>query len=101
MDRKQLRDLLQPFSLKCTEKGKPLTDMCIVEAFPGDSSTSYIIQVKADWVDGASCSDALEFLFEILWETTDEEIRKKVFSIQILDSKDILHCWSDNPASQV
>jgi hypothetical protein len=41
------------------------------------------------------CSDAIYFLFDILWETTDEDVRKKIFSIQILDSKDELHCWSE------
>lgn len=97
MDRKQLRELLHPFSIECAEKGKPLTDMCLEEAYPGDSSTSYIIQIKADWVDGTSCSDAIDFLFDILWETTTEETRKRIFSIQVLDSKDKLHCWSDSP----
>lgn len=100
MDRKQLKELLQPFSNQCEEKGKPLTDMCIEEAFPGDSSTSYIVQVKADWVDNTSCSDAIDFLFEILWETTDEETRKRIFSIQVLDTTDTLQCWSDSPITQ-
>lgn len=99
MDRKQLKELLQPFSKQCSEKGKPLTDMCIEEAFPGDSSTSYIIQIKADWVDDTSCADAIDFLFEILWETTTEETRKRIFSIQVLDNSDTLHCWSDTPVA--
>lgn len=92
MDRKQLKELLQPFSKQCSEKGKPLTDMCLEEAFPGDSSTSYIVQVKADWIDRMSLSDAIDFLFDILWETTDEETRRKIFSIQVLDTKDTLPC---------
>jgi hypothetical protein len=99
MDRKQLKELLQPFRQKCAEQGKPLTDICIVEAFPGDSSTSYIVQVKADWIDGTSCADAIDFLFDILWDTTEEEIRKKIFSIQVLNSKDVLHCSADSPTN--
>jgi hypothetical protein len=95
MDRKQLKNLLEPFRAKCTEKGKPLTDICVEEAFPGDTSTSYIIQVKAPWVHGMGCSDAIDFLFDALWETTNEETRKKVFSIQVLDGRDELHCWSE------
>lgn len=95
MDRKQLKELLQPFLAKCAEEGKPLKDICVEEAFPGDLSTSYIIQVKASWVDEMYCSEAIDFLFDILWETTDEEIRKKVFSIQVLDSNDELHCISE------
>ncbi|MBW8687497.1 hypothetical protein [Chitinophaga rhizophila] len=100
MDRNELKTSLEPFLAKCTDKGRPLTDICIEEAFPGDSSTSFIVQIKADWVDGSNCSDAIDFLFEILWETTTEEIRRKVFTIQILDAKDVLHCWSDSPVEK-
>ncbi len=95
MDRKQLNELLKPFLAACAKKGKPLSDICLEEAFPGDISTSYIIQVKAAWVDEMYCYDAIDFLFDVLWETTNEETRKKIFSIQILDSKDELHCSSD------
>lgn len=95
MDRKELKKLLEPFQAKCSEKGKPLTNICVEEAFPGDTSTSYIIQVKAPWVDAMYCSDAIDFLFDTLWETTNVETRKKVFSIQVLDSRDELHCWSE------
>ena len=77
MDRKELIQLLEPFQAKCAEKGKPLADICVEEAFPGDISTSYIIQVKAPWVDNMYCSDAIDFLFDALWETTNEETRDK------------------------
>lgn len=100
MDRKQLIELLRPFRSKCAEKGKPLTDICVEEAFPGDLSTSYIIQVKAPWVDDMDCSGAIDFLFDTLWETTNEETRKKVFSIQVLDSRDEFHCWSEHSMAE-
>ncbi len=99
MDRTKLIELLQPFKKKCAEKGKPLDDLCIEEAFPGDASTSYIIRVKATWVDNILCSEALDFLFDILWETTDEETRRKVFTIQVVNSEGELHCWSERPIS--
>lgn len=95
MDRTELKQILEPFKSKCAEKGKPLDDICIEEAFPGDTSTSFIVQVKAPWVDDMYCSDAIDFLFDTLWETTNEEVRRKVFSIQVLDSRGQLHCWSD------
>lgn len=41
------------------------------------------------------CSEAIDFLFDTLWDTTSEEVRKKVFSIQVFDSKDELHCWKE------
>ena len=95
MDRTELKRILEPFKVRCAEKGKPLADICVEEAFPGDTSTSYIVQVKAPWVDDMYCSEAIDFLFDILWETTNQETRKKVFSIQVLDSHDELHCWSE------
>lgn len=75
--------------------GRPLSDICLEEAFPGDASTSYILQVRAPWIDTMSCYSALDFLFDVLWETTNEETRTKVFSIQVLDSKDELHCYQE------
>jgi len=95
MDRTELKNKLIPFQAKCAEKGKPLADICIEDAFPGDSSTSFIVKVKANWVDGIYCSEALDFLFEVLWETVDEKTRERIFSLHVLDSTDELHCWSD------
>lgn len=100
MDRKQLKELLKPFQEKCAELGRPLADLCLDEAFPGDASTSFIIQVTAPWVEEMSCSEALDFLFDVLWETVDEQTRRKVFSIQVLDSKEDLHCWQDTVERQ-
>lgn len=96
MDRNQLEVNLQSFREACQTKGRPLADMCIIEAYPGDVSTSYIVQVKANWVEDTDCSDALDFLFDTLWETSDENIRKNIFSIEVLDSNDQLHCWNEN-----
>lgn len=95
MDRTELKERLTPFQSKCSEKGKPLADICIEDAFPGDKSTSFIVKVKAPWVDDMYCSDALDFLFETLFESVDEKTREKVFSIHVMDSSDELHCWSD------
>ncbi len=96
MDRNQLENSLHSFKDACQTKGRPLADMCIFEAYPGDISTSYIIQVKADWVEEMDCSVAIGFLFDTLWETSDENIRKHIFSIEILDSNDQLHCYYEN-----
>lgn len=90
MDRIEMKKILEPFKAKCTDKGKHLTDLFIEEAFPGDSSTSFIVRVKAPWIQGMYCYQAIDFLVDTLWETTTEETRRKVFSIQVLDSHDNL-----------
>ena len=97
MDRTELKIALSPFIAKCTEKGQPISDICVEPAYSGDSSTSFIIQVKAPWVDNMLCSVAIDFLFDALWDTTTEDVRKSIFSIQVLDSNEQLHCWSDAP----
>lgn len=96
MDRRELKTKLNFFLRKCKEKDKPLEDICIIEAFPGDISTSFIIQVKAHWIEDMYCSEVLNFLFDTLWETTDSEFRKNIFSIQVLDKNEKLHCESAN-----
>lgn len=94
MDREQLKQNLSGFFAECKRRGQPIADYCISDAFPGIQGTSYILEVKAPWVDDADCSDALDFLFEILFQTTEEETRKHIFSIQVLNSKDEWHCSS-------
>lgn len=89
-------ELLKPFAAKCDEKGMPLSEYCITEAFPGDASTSFIVQVKTPWIEGMHCSDVLESMIDVLWETTDEETRRNIFTIQIMDSDDQLHCSAES-----
>lgn len=96
MDREQLKEKLESFRALAEKNGYPLTDLCIEEAYPGDSSSSYIIKVLAPWVDNMDCSQALDILIDILWETVDEETRKYVFAINIHDSQDLLHCATED-----
>lgn len=86
MDRDELKRLLQPFRDECEKQGRPLKEIQLKEAFPGDISTSYILQISADWIEEIPAWDAIDFLFDILWKTADEEVRKHVFSIQVLNS---------------
>lgn len=95
MDRTELKLKLKSFEEKAKLEGFPLSEICIDEAYPGDSSTSYILKVKASWVDDMDCSQAIEILTGFLWETVDLETRKSIFSIFIHDSNDDLHCLSD------
>jgi hypothetical protein len=94
MDREQLVQELRPFQEESGSLGRPIVDICVEEAFPGDSSSSFIVQVKAPWVDSLDCSESLDFLFDVLWRTTTKDVREKVFSIQIIDGSDELHCMS-------
>jgi hypothetical protein len=65
-----------------------LTYFNLRAAYPGDDSTSYFVEVHASWMDKVSFSYSIEHLTDILFETTDEETRRSVFAIKILENTD-------------
>lgn len=87
MDTNELKKQLSAFLKGCKKKGRAIDDILIEEAFPGDDSTSFIVKLKASWVDEMDCYQALDFLFDVLWDTTPQDVRKKVFSIVVLDKE--------------
>ncbi len=95
MDRIKLeRKLHQDFKEGCLKKGYPLIDICLEEAYPGDSSTSFIVNIIADWVKDMDCSNALDILIDVLWNTTEFEFREAIFAINVFSDKTTIHCQS-------
>lgn len=91
MDTKKLEAKLNTFFQTCKEKGYPLESYCLIE-----NEMDFILEVKANWIDNMdSCSNALDILNEILWETSDAETRKEIFAISILDSDEQPHCYTE------
>lgn len=84
MDRAELMKALEPFGVRCAELGRALDTIRLEEAYPGDSSTSYIVQVEAAWANGRSLWYAIDFLFDVLFETVPYKTRTKIFTIQVL-----------------
>ena len=83
MDRAELANKLQPFIEECAKRQKPLEKACLEEFISGDP-TSYFLLVKSDWIDKVSSSESLEFLFDVLWDTTVVETREKIFTILLI-----------------
>lgn len=100
MDKEQLISNLHAFRERCMVLGKPLDEICLIEAFPGDSSSSFTLQVKAKWAEENSCYNILDFLFDVLFKTTDLETRRNIFYIQVLDSADKVHCFQESHVSE-
>lgn len=100
MDRSALKKLLEPFIARCASEGKPLDEVHLKEAYPGDASTSYIVEVRASWYAALSCAEVLEILFGILWETTDVETRRSIFSIKVLKASEINYPLTKTPELQ-
>lgn len=96
MDSKELNKRLIKFIEGCKEKGYPLDELCLVPAYPGINDSSYDVQVKGGWLSQTICSDALEILIDILFDTTDVETRTNIFCIKILNKNEVVSCQSDS-----
>jgi hypothetical protein len=83
MDRTQLEQHLTSFRLGCQNAGYPVNDFRLTEAFPGVSGSSFIIDIREEWIGTMSCSAALDILLGMLWKTTTEDIRKKIFCFRL------------------
>lgn len=100
MDRAALKKLLEPFIERCAAEGRPLDEIHLKEAYPGDDSTSFIIEVRASWYAELSCAEVLEMLFVILWKTTDVETRRNIFCIKVLEATGINYPITNMPELQ-
>lgn len=73
-----------------------MDSITLEEAYPGDSSTSYIIRVEAAWANGRSLWYAIDFLFDVLFETVPYNVRTSVFTIQMIRQLDV-----SNPENEI
>ena len=87
MDSRQLKQELEGFLKECTKRGFPITYIGFKEAYPTVEDTSYFVEIQAPWTYNISYSEALDQLFDILWDTTSEVTRQYVFAIKILESE--------------
>ncbi len=86
MDKQELVAKLENFKQTCQQQGYIIGDLYLDEAYPGDSSTSYVVKMVVDktWMDTQSSSGkALHRLLEVLFESTDAKTREKVFTLCI------------------
>jgi len=94
MDRSQLEIELGRFCGECQEMGYPIIIEGLSEAYPGVSGTSYTlhIRVKDKWSYGLSCSELLDKVLPVLWESTSEKARKMIFSLDIYNVENGMNC---------
>jgi hypothetical protein len=94
MDFSELRKQIEAFSAECAKRGCPIAEYCLNEAYPGDSSTSYFFDLKANWIQDDKCFEAIDFFTDVMFEVMSVEARTKIFSIRVFTSEDELHCDS-------
>lgn len=91
MDKQALIAKLEGYKKACQERGYIMGDFYLDEAYPGDTSTSYVVKmiVNKAWRETMSSpGKALFELLELLFETTDAKTREKVFTISIYDENE-------------
>lgn len=94
MDTKQLIAEVRQYVEACRERGIAITHCCLVEAYPGDPTTSYTVHIGSPLIDQHSCSEALDIFIGIMWDIMSVEARRRIFSINLVDKNDRLHCAS-------
>ncbi len=103
MDRKQLENTINKelylFREESARRGYPLREACLVpfEAW----RPMYNIEVYADWIENMDCSDVLDILTPIMFDTMSEDARRNIFIIKILDKDDVVHCIEESPFAEM
>lgn len=88
MDKQELNQAVIPFIEECARTGYPIQRYNLREAYLGDSSTSFFIDVQVDWMEPMSYFEAVSILIDVMWETMSVETRKSVFAIKIFRMSD-------------
>lgn len=95
MDTRKLKKEVKGFIKDCELAGYAINHCCLVEAFPGDPTTSYIMHIGADWIENYDCYTVLKKLTKVMWASMTREARERIFSINIYDKHEKLHCATD------
>jgi hypothetical protein len=91
MDTKQLETKLELFFQTCKERSYQIETYCLIA-----NETDFTLEVKSKWIDKInSCSEVLDILLPILWETTSLDTRQQIFAISVLDSNEQPHCYEE------
>jgi hypothetical protein len=94
MDINELILECKDFLSLCNKKGYPIKHACLVEAYQGDPTTSYVLHIGGNWIKNMNFSTALEIMIDFMWDSMSQEARSKIFSIKIYDQNKSFQCAS-------
>lgn len=93
MDRGKLELELRNFCQACLANGYPIFIEGLSEAYPGVTGTSFTVHIKVEgWSAGTSCSGILDKIVPILFESTSEEARQFIFSLDVYNPEEGINC---------
>jgi hypothetical protein len=94
MDKKLLVAEIQKVVATFKEEAKTFDFVCL-EPIHG-SETSFILNVKANWLSVySSCYEAIDLIVHRLYEILDKETLKYINRVYIVDENEELHCATD------
>jgi hypothetical protein len=95
MDIKDLKTQVENYIKAMKEDGHNFQFVALIPTYPGISDTSYILQVKADWIQ--DCFTAFEYMTPKMFEVIkDVSVRKCLNRIDIYNEHNELHCRSED-----
>lgn len=101
MDRNKLDIELRNFCRASNNKGYPILIEGLSEAYPGVHQTSFTVHIREeDWGGEISCSAILDKILPILFETTSEEARQLIFSLDVYNAVNGMNCHHINTFTQ-
>jgi len=91
MDRNKLEIELRKFCQSSLASGLPIIIEGLSEAYPGVANTSYTVHIRVENC-ALSCSEILDKVVPILFESTSQRAREMIFSLDVYNVLEGLNC---------
>ena len=76
--------------------GKDFSFVALIPTYPGLANTSYILQVKADWIENTYSKKVFDYMVPKMFEILDQPTRMCINRIDIFDENGDIYCMSDD-----
>ena len=96
MDIKQLIEEVRKYIAAMEVEGKKFSFVALIPTYPGVSDSSYILQVKADWIEQTYCKKVFDYMIPKMFEVLEQPTRELINRIDIFDKKGELHCIAED-----
>lgn len=76
--------------------GKVFDFVALIPTYPGDSQTSYIIQVHGDWINKENFWENFDLISRKLFDVLDKSIIRYINRIAPLDKNSDIQPWDED-----
>lgn len=96
MDTEILKKEVQRVIDALEAEGKIFDFVALIPTYPGDSQTSYIIQVHGDWITRSNFWESFSIVSDKLFEILDKSILLYINRIAPLDKHSDIQPWDED-----